>query len=352
MAWVINGWVKTMTDKTSSKGIYLFGAITLSILLMLYIGFVFVVVERLQIQLLLIGFELLFVLIGIIIIYLLRKKITLFSNSLNYCLDDMIIGKENIDFDLDKETLLAKLQMKLNRLYEIMKGHAKQSIAEKAAIQSLVSDISHQVKTPISNIKMYNSILQDRPVTLEKQQEFLQAMAGQIDKLDFLIQAMVKMSRLETGVLEIKPQLVSVYETVAQALSGIMLNAELKNISVSVECDEMFIVSHDPKWTVEALFNILDNAVKYTPAKGKITLSVSRWEFYTKVDIADTGKGIAETNQAAIFKRFYREPEVHDQAGIGIGLYLAREIITMQGGYVEVKSLPEHGSTFSVFLPN
>ena len=110
-------------------------------------------------------------------------------------------------------------------------------------------------------------------------------------------------------------------------------------------------MSHDSKWTAEALFNLLDNAVKYTPAGGKISVSVEQWEMYVKLDVADTGRGIPESWQAAIFRRFYREEEVHDQPGVGIGLYLAREIISRQGGYIKVTSEVGRGSTFSVFLP-
>lgn len=111
------------------------------------------------------------------------------------------------------------------------------------------------------------------------------------------------------------------------------------------------VVSHDRKWTSEALFNILDNAVKYTPEGGQIRVSVESWEMYVKIDIADTGIGISEQHQGAIFKRFYREDIVHDVDGIGIGLYLAREIVTLQGGYIRVTSEVGRGSTFSVFLP-
>ena len=118
-----------------------------------------------------------------------------------------------------------------------------------------------------------------------------------------------------------------------------------------MDCGEELCVSHDRKWTGEALFNLLDNAIKYTPAGGRINVSAENREMYLKIDIADTGMGIAEQNQGAIFKRFYREERARDAEGIGIGLYLAREIITMQGGYILVSSSPGQGSTFSVFLP-
>ena len=137
--------------------------------------------------------------------------------------------------------------------------------------------------------------------------------------------------------------------------SGIGKSTLLHMIDVykrqSVDCPEDLTVSHDSKWTSEALFNLLDNAVKYTPAGGKIAVSVVLWEMYVEVKVTDTGKGISESNQAAIFRRFYREEEVHEQQGVGIGLYLAREIVTRQGGYIKVVSEPGKGSEFSIMLP-
>lgn len=117
-----------------------------------------------------------------------------------------------------------------------------------------------------------------------------------------------------------------------------------------MECPEHLDARHDRKWTSEALFNILDNAVKYTPAGGQIRVSVEGLEMYVKINIADTGIGISEQHQGTIFKRFYREDAVHDVEGIGIGLYLAREIMTLQEGYIRVASEIGQGSTFSVFL--
>ena len=218
-------------------------------------------------------------------------------------------------------------------------------------MQELISDISHQVKTQIANLQMVNATMLEQPMPEEKRQEFLRASGGQLDKLDFLMQAMIKTSRLETGVISLDRKTQPLYDTLAAALGGILLNAERKNIHVSVDCPTDLVLAHDRKWTSEALFNILDNAVKYTPAGGDIQVSVQSWELYVKIDITDNGKGIVENRQGMIFKRFYREEDVHDVEGIGIGLYLAREIVTMQGGYIKVTSAVGKGATFSVFLP-
>ena len=171
------------------------------------------------------------------------------------------------------------------------------------------------------------------------------------NKLDFLFQALIKTSRLETGAILLEKKDGLLFDTLAQAMSGIVYGAEKKHIAVTVDCPEDLHLSHDGKWTAEAIFNLLDNAVKYTPAGGRISVSVEKWEMYVKLNVTDTGKGISESNQASIFRRFYREEEVHDEQGVGIGLYLAREIITRQGGYIKVTSEIGKGSTFSVFLP-
>lgn len=282
----------------------------------------------------------------------LRRKLVLFSDNLCRTIDDMLNGSAAPPQSYEEENLFYKINHRLTRLYEVLRENQESMAKERASLQELVSDISHQVKTPIANLQMVNATLLEQPVPEEKRQEFLMASSGQLEKLDFLMQAMIKTSRLETGVISLDKKMQPLYDTLAAALGGILLNAERKNIHVSVACPADIVLAHDRKWTSEALFNILDNAVKYTPSGGDIQVSVQSWEFYVKVDITDSGKGIAENRQGRIFKRFYREEEVHDIEGIGIGLYLAREIVTMQGGYIKVVSTVGCGSTFSVFLPH
>ena len=283
------------------------------------------------------------------------KRLSRFTSELCKTLDNMMDGDEEpkpTDNSADNsETLFARVNHRLTRLYQIMQGNRRKVEEERQELQTLVSDISHQVKTPVSNLKMVTDTLLTRPVTEAERIDFIKGVRSQTDKLDFLFQALVKTSRLETGVIRLEKKPGRIYDTVAQAMSGIVYAAEKKQIGVSVDCPENLTVAHDSKWTAEALFNLLDNAVKYTPAGGKITVTVEEWEMYIEIKVADTGKGISESNQAAIFRRFYREEEVHDQPGVGIGLYLAREIITQQGGYIKVVSELGNGSAFSIMLP-
>ena len=288
---------------------------------------------------------------GGVFLYYFQRKLTLFTDSLCRTLDDMMDSTARPEMDYEAETLLARISHRLERLYHVMQKSRDTIAKEKADLQSLLSDISHQTKTPIANLKMINETMLTRPISEEQRKEFLQATGSQLNKLDFLIQAMVKTSRLESGVIILEKKDALVEETLVKAINGILAPMEKKNIELTVNCPEGLTISHDSRWTSEALFNLLDNAVKYTLAGGSIHVSVQNWEMYLKIDVTDTGRGIPEREQAAIFKRFYREEAVHDVDGIGIGLYLAREIITMQGGYIMVTSDVGRGSTFSVFLP-
>lgn len=285
------------------------------------------------------------------LVLLFGKRLSLFTSDLCQILDEMISGYEVSKKFTDRETLFARIGHRLTRLYEIMQENRCKVEEERQELQAIVSDISHQVKTPVSNLKMVTDTLLTKPVTDRERMDFLRGISSQTDKLDFLFQALVKTSRLEAGVIRLEKKDNNLFHTLAQAMSGIVYDAEKKGITVNVECPESLILSHDIKWTAEALFNILDNAVKYTHAGGNICVSVEQWEMHVKIDIKDTGKGISESNQAAIFRRFYREEEVHDAPGVGIGLFLAREIITRQGGYIKVASEIGKGSTFSIFMP-
>lgn len=294
----------------------------------------------------------LLIILGIAFILFIESMVSKFTNRACSVIDDIINQKENIDFQTDEETLMSKLEHKLKQLIDVMNHHREKYLTEHDNIKTLISDISHQIKTPIANISMYNETLIERELSKDKSLMCLNNMKAQVNKLQWLVDALIKMSRLENGVIALNKNKTNLIETIAKALSGIYIKAEKKNIEVTVHCDENLILNHDSKWTSEALFNILDNGVKYTNDNGYINVRVEKWDIFTKIDIEDSGIGIEEHEINDIFKRFYRASEVSNVEGIGIGLYLVREIIVSQGGYIKVRSRKGAGTTFSVFLPN
>ena len=171
-------------------------------------------------------------------------------------------------------------------------------------------------------------------------------------QLEFLVNALIKMSRLESRLIRLQKSDTQVPALLEEVTDSVIPRADGKNISIQVNCPENLVLSCDPKWTAEALFNILENAVKYTGENGQILIRAEQLEMYSKIEITDNGIGISPERVNDIFKRFYRDSQVKRIEGLGIGLYLSRHIISQQGGYIRVHSRPGLGSTFSVFLPN
>lgn len=298
----------------------------------------------------------LFVIIGVLIFIIIliiagyEYRIRKFSKVFGKALDQIISG-EKLQIQANKETLESKLSHKLIRLLEITEGSVSESRIEKDELQSLLGDISHQIKTPIANIKMYNNILIEREVSKEKEKEFLTLSNLQIEKLDFLMKSMIKMSRLENGVVQLKPKDNFIIYIIANALAQINQKAEDKKISIEISCEEEIKAAFDEKWTEEAIFNVIDNAVKYTPKGGKIAIEVEELEMYVAVSICDNGIGIDEEEQGRIFQRFYRSPMVQVEEGVGVGLALTREIILKEQGFMKIKSELGKGTKFSIYLP-
>lgn len=281
----------------------------------------------------------------------LKHDVYEYTEKLDNAISHMLKNEELKTIPHENDDLWGKIYERLFRLSYLYTHKNLEISEEKDKLKELVSDISHQTKTPIANIKLYLDMMEDE-TDFNNNKEYLKKMNSQVDKLDFLLQNIVKMSRLETGTIKIQKQNVPLADTLAKAISNVVIKADKKNIKIDVQYDEQLVLKHDKKWTAEAIFNILDNAVKYTEVGGNIHIVVCRQEFFTKISIEDTGKGIALERQATIFTRFYREPEVHDKEGIGIGLYLARKIITQQNGYIEVQSQAGQGSKFMIYLPN
>ena len=207
---------------------------------------------------------------------------------------------------------------------------------EQRSLQGLVADISHQTKTPLANIQLYLERLEHGV----EDASLVAKLGAQVEKLDFLLANMVKISRLETGAVRIQKQQALLADTLADALSVIVPKADAKQIRLSVDYDETMTLNHDRRWTAEALANLLDNAVKYTSAGGSVGVRVVLQPVFVQIAVHDSGKGIARERQGTIFTRFYREPEVHDTEGAGLGLYLARMIVERQGGFIDVVSAP------------
>ena len=266
-------------------------------------------------------------------------------------LDDMLTAAMNGTFSEKTfdESRLSALESRLWR-YLAASALSERNVREqKDQISALVSDISHQTKTPVANLQLYAQLLSEQPLTPQGK-DCAAAISAQAEKLQTLIEALVKTSRLETGILALHPQPGEISPVVEGAAAQYAPRAAEKGIALTTRQVSGFAV-FDAKWTEEAVCNLLDNAVKYTPSGGGVTVEVKNYELFSAIRVADTGPGISEEEQAKIFGRFYRTSGAWQAEGVGIGLYLTRQIAEKQGGYVKVESTPGKGSTFSLYIP-
>lgn len=246
------------------------------------------------------------------------------------------------------ESRLSALETKFSNYLSSSNTSSKNIMKEKEKIKTLISDISHQTKTPISNLILYSELIEEEDLS-EDMRSNVEAIKQQAEKLEFLIKSLVKLSRLENGILNLSPQKEEIQPMLRDIYEQYISKAMGKNLELNIE-KTTSKATFDRKWTTEALGNIVDNAIKYTNS-GKINIKVHEYEIFTRIDISDTGIGIAETEQAEVFSRFYRSQSVHNDEGVGIGLYLTREIISSEGGYIKLTSELGVGSTFSVYIP-
>ena len=255
-------------------------------------------------------------------------------------------GEESFD-ESAPSALESRMARFLNGSARSLRGVQRQ----RESIQRMLSDISHQTKTPLANLRLYSSLLMEEELT-PQQREQAQVILQQSEKLSFLIETLVKLSRLETDVLAVTPKLQPLSPLLERAASQAKAAAEQKGIALQLHLQQQAEMKalYDLRWTAEALGNLLDNAVKYTPPGGCIQVSATQYELFCRIDVHDNGIGIDEEEQAQIFGRFYRGRQVREQEGLGIGLYLAREIAQKQGGYLKLSSRPGQGSTFSLYL--
>lgn len=266
-------------------------------------------------------------------------------------LDEMVTEAINGTFSENNynETELSRLESKWKQYLTTSKMSMEQTEKERENIKSMISDISHQTKTPLSNILLYSELLQEM-VTGEEEQKIVQKIHAQTEKLEFLIQSLIKMSRLETNILEIKPIKQKIEPLISVVLDEIMLKAKQKDISIRLEGDCQREAVYDLKWTTEAFYNVMDNAVKYSKPNSEIFVFLKAYSFYCGIQVKDEGIGIKEAERAQIFERFYRSKEVQQKDGVGIGLYLAREILKKEKGYIKVESIYGKGSCFELCL--
>ena len=281
--------------------------------------------------------------------YLHNRYLDDMLEQLTFLIEELVGDQEVHVFSELEDTLLSRLQHQLLKLRSILIKQNRLLDKEKKQIKALISDISHQIKTPVASANTFVQLLNDDTLSEEERKEYIAILQGSLEKLTFLVNSLVKMSRLESGIIALKPEKNSLNDIILQAVKSVYSKAKAKDITIVFDCEEDYKLYLDFNWTTEAITNILDNAVKYTQNGGTVRLNITEYASYLRLDITDNGIGIPEEEQAQIFNRFYRGKYSAGVDGVGIGLYLTRDIMNKQKGYIKVIS-DETRTTFALFF--
>ena len=265
---------------------------------------------------------------------------------------DSVLSQEMIVHSEVEEGEFSALVSKIRQIQEVLENRARSADNEKEQVKSLVSNMSHQLKTPLANLSLYAEILGQNEIAPERKAEFADKMQRQIEKLDWIVESLSKMVKLEQNIDGFEVKDTPIRQTILDAVDTVYEKVEKKDLHLDLEPFEDRALYHNRKWTVEVFVNLLENAIKYTDKGGAISIRVKPYELYTEIQFADNGRGIRREELTDIFKRFYRSPEVENMEGSGIGLYLSNLILEEEKGYITAASEYGKGSCFSVFLQN
>lgn len=276
-----------------------------------------------------------------------RKKKEMETFSL---LMDRLLSGARLDFSPEYlDELPSKIRHQFVRLSEKIHGSEQQLVRERDEVRQLIAEIAHQMRNPLANMESYMELLGAAENEAERQ-EYLGVLKDAQDQLHFLTESFIKMARLESRIIQIKPDAVMLSRTIMQSILQVKKAAEEKRIFIELKMDEKLETSHDANWLGEAIYNILENSMKYSPPASVIRVSAVRNEMYTRISVSDSGIGIMEGEEGKIFQRFYRGKETGGQPGFGLGLYLSREIVLLHGGFMKVRR-NSPGLEISIFLP-
>lgn len=269
------------------------------------------------------------------------KKINEISNYMNSVLN----GNYSLDIRSYEEGRLSILKNDIYKITVKLKEQTDMAINEKNNLEMILSDISHQIKTPLTSMYVINDLLKSDKLSKKEKIEFLNKNESQLERIEWLVTSLLKLSRLDNGFVKLKKEKVEVAKLIDNCLNPLLIPIELKNQNVVKQIDN-FEIDIDFNWFSEAIINILKNAHEHTNAFGTIKVETSDNSMYSSIIISDNGTGISKQDLPHIFERFYKGD--NQKESIGIGLNMAKKIIDLSGGEINVLSTPSEGTTFII----
>ena len=269
---------------------------------------------------------------------------------LSEALEKLINGEPAGQVLHDADTLPSKVEHQILRLSDKIRGQEEQLTKDRDEIKGLISEIAHQLRNPLANMEGYLQLLEEEGNSREQELSYVEAIAVSEKRIRFLTESFIKMARLESKVIQIKKESTALKGTLLKSILQARAGAEEKGINIRLQMDESLQIDHDANWLSEAVFNLLDNSIKYSPDHSNIDITARMNEMFAEIAVRDFGMGIEQGEENLIFQRFYRGKKITSQEGFGLGLYLTREIVLQHQGFMKV-SVQEQGLKISIFLP-
>lgn len=280
-----------------------------------------------------------------IYLYNLKNKREL-DNLIKY-LKELNRGNYNLQIDLNSEGTLSILKNEIYTTTIMLREKAEKELVDKQNLKDSLTNISHQLKTPLTSISLLVDNLCDEDVPASLQKEFLSDIKTQIDSINYLIIVLLKLSRFDANVITFKEEKINVKNLCIDVLKHIDALRDVKNITIHINGSNNVTFIGDYKWEFEALSNILKNCLEYTSENKNIYVSFKETNMFTEITIQDEGKGMSKEEKRRMFERFYKG-ENSSNNNFGIGMSLAKEIINKDNGKIKVDSTPDIGSTFKI----
>ena len=286
-------------------------------------------------------------LLQLLITLFLHRKRTRDITNLCDCVDEILHGADQVTFTKFQEGELSILASEIHKMTVRLREQNSRLSDEQQFMKEAMEDISHQLRTPLTSTMLIVEMMRSPKLSSNERMEYLQELYGLLSRMQWLIETLLTLSRLDAGAVRFQKSSVRCQELVDAALEPLSIAMELKNINLDIQIEKKSEITADRQYCIEAISNLLKNCMEHTPKNGTITISAAENPIFTELIITDTGNGIADEDLPHIFERFYRGSEF-GKNGYGIGLAFARKVIMAQNGTLQVKNAHPHGAQFEI----